>query len=95
MVQSFSFHLGADLQIPTENRRATHNPESAQELSNRSDPFAGLPLQRWAEKMGERIMPAYDLIQEERRKAKIAAKNAPPQPLILPNVPHVLPFTKW
>lgn len=95
VLKSFSFHLGADIQIPTDNRRATHISETAQELASRKDPFAGLPFQRWAEKMGERVMPAYDLIKEERRKVKLAAKNAPVQPFVAPSVPHLLPFTRW
>ena len=38
------------------------------------DPFEGLPLKAWAEKLGERVMPAYELIKEEQAAAKRAAK---------------------
>ena len=38
------------------------------------DFFEGLPLRAWAEKLGERVMPAYELIKEEQAAAKRAAK---------------------
>ena len=94
-MQSFSFHLGADLQIPTDDKRRTHRAETLAAGQPASDPFDGLPLKAWAERMGERIMPAYDLIKDEQRKAKAAAKNTPvPEPSV-PAVPHLLPFTRW
>ena len=95
-LQSFSFHLGADIQVPTDDKRNTHTvdaPVAAQSVSR--DPFEGLPLRAWAERMGERIMPAYELIKEEKRKADLAAKDAPPVEAAMPNIPHLLPFTRW
>ena len=62
------------------------------------DPFDGLPLKAWAEKLGERVMPAYELIKEEQAAAKRAAKVLGKQvkeQLSVPSIPHVLPFTRW
>ena len=93
-LQSFSFHLGADLNVPTDDRRNTHTVDAPREASAK-DPFEGLPLRRWAERMGERIMPAYELIKEEQKKSKLAAKAAPSQEVPVPSIPHLLPFTRW
>lgn len=94
-MQSFSFHLGADLQIPTDDKRKTHQTEALIDGQPTSDPFDGLPLKAWAERMGERIMPAYELIKDEQRKAKASAKGMPaPEPAV-PAIPHLLPFTRW
>ena len=62
------------------------------------DPFDGLPLKAWAEKLGERVMPAYELIKEEQAAAKRAAKalgQKVEQNLAVPRIPHLLPFTRW
>ena len=62
------------------------------------DPFDGLPLKAWAEKLGERVMPAYELIKEEQAAAKRAAKALGTKveaQLSVPSIPHVLPFTRW
>ena len=62
------------------------------------DPFEGLPLRAWAEKLGERVMPAYELIKEEQAGAKLAAKalgKTVDAELSVPSIPHVLPFTRW
>lgn len=62
------------------------------------DPFEGLPLRAWAEKLGERVMPAYELIKEEQAAAKLAAKalgKTVDAELSVPSIPHVLPFTRW
>lgn len=94
-IKSFSFHLGADLQIPTDDKRKTHQVDALIEGQISSDPFDGLPLKAWAERMGERIMPAYELIKDEQRKAKASAQGMPaPEPAV-PAVPHLLPFTRW
>lgn len=93
--QSFSFHLGADLQIPTDDRRKTHQAEVFLNGQSSSDPFDGLPLKAWAERMGERIMPTYELIKDEQRKSKALAKNMPAPGPSVPTVPHLLPFTRW
>lgn len=62
------------------------------------DPFEGLPLRAWAEKLGERVMPAYEVIKEEQAAAKRAAKALGKKvqaELHIPTIPHVLPFTRW
>lgn len=84
------------MHVPTDDRRDTHKAETPAELAEaKSDPFEGLPLRAWAERLGERIMPAYEIIKEEQKKAKLAAKQAPPRELSLPPIPHLLPFTRW
>lgn len=96
VVKSFALHLGADLHVPTDDRRDTPKAETPAELAEaKADPFDGLPLRMWAERLGERIMPAYELVKEEQKKAKAAAKQAPPRELSLPQIPHLLPFTRW
>ena len=49
--------------------------------------------------LGERVMPAYELIKEEARAAKAAGARgssaAAPAELNSPSVPHFLPFTRW
>jgi len=95
IIKSFSFHLGADLQIPTDDRRKTHQAEVFLNGQSSSDPFDGLPLKAWAERMGERIMPTYELIKDEQRKSKALAKNMPAPGPSVPTVPHLLPFTRW
>lgn len=53
-----------------------------------------------AQALGERVMPAYELIKEEARASKAAAARrsgaaaAPPE-LKASSVPHFLPFTRW
>lgn len=54
-VQTFSLHIGADLRIPTVDKRKTHVVEiqprlSPTERAAASDPFAGLPLKAWADR---------------------------------------------
>ena len=59
------------------------------------------PLWLRAQALGERVMPAYELIKEEARASKAAAARssgaaaAPPPELQAPSVPHFLPFTRW
>ena len=96
LLQSFAFHLGADINIPTSTPRIQAMSDAPVEASSTTDPFAGLPLQAWAERLGERVMPAYDLIKEERKRAKAAGRPAaavaaPP----IYSVPHLLPITRW
>lgn len=65
------------------------------------DPFEGLPLKAWAEALGERVMPAYELIKEEQRRAKQTARAvaktaaAQVQEIEVPAIAHILPFTRW
>ena len=94
-MQSFPFHLGANINIPTSEARYKVEAEPLQAEAPRKDnPFAGLPLQAWAERLGERIMPAYELIKEEQKGAKLAAKPAMQAPATY-SVPHLLPITRW
>lgn len=95
VVKSFPFHLGANINVPTSEAR--YQPEAEimpVEAPKKDNPFAGLPLQAWAERLGERIMPAYELIKEEQKKAKLAAKPAVQSPPTV-SVPHLLPITRW
>ena len=100
--QTFSLHIGGVLKVPTVDKRKTHVAEvqpklSATERAAASDPFAGLPLRAWADKLGERVAPAFQAIQEEQRKANLAAAKLKrlDQPLSVSNVPHVFPITRW
>ena len=98
-LQTMHLHIGGDLHIPVRDNRFAHpsREEQQQQEARSSDPFEGLPLRAWAEKLGERVMPAYELIKEEQAAAKIAAKSMGKQvqEVYLPKIPHVLPFTKW
>ena len=65
-MQSFALHIGAELRLPTPNRLDTHtyDPVPAQVQAERAaarDPFEGLPLKAWADRMGERVMPAFEV----------------------------------
>jgi hypothetical protein len=97
-LQTLHLHIGADLQIPVRDCKYTHpSREEQQQAVRSSDPFDGLPLRAWAEKLGERVMPAYELIKEEQEAAKKAARAMGKQvaELHVPQIPHVLPFTRW
>ena len=101
--QTLHLHIGGDLQIPVRSNRFEHPSQRAetrqqqQEAAAARDPFDGLPLRAWAERLGERVMPAYELIKEEHAAAKRAAKalDAKVPELRVPAVPHILPFTRW
>ncbi len=96
--QTLHLHIGADLHIPVRDSKYTHpSREEQQQAAESSDPFDGLPLRAWAEKLGERVMPAYELIKEEQEAAKKAARAMGKQvtEMHVPNIPHVLPFTRW
>lgn len=102
LLQSFNLHIGADLQIPTVDKRKTHVVEvqpqlNAAERAAASDPFAGLPLKAWADRLGERVAPAFQAVQEEQRRSNLAAgrTNKLNQPLAVPQVPHLFPITRW
>ena len=96
ILQSFPFHLGATINVPTSEARyqPQANAMPMAEAPKRDSPFAGLPLQAWAERLGERIMPAYELIKEEQKKSKLAAKPAVETPPTYA-VPHLFPITRW
>lgn len=101
-VQSFSLHIGAELKVPTTDRRRTHVAESVPQLSASqraaaSDPFAGLPLRAWADRVGERVAPAFKAVQEEQRRSNLAAAKTGrnDQPLAVPDVPAYFFITRW
>lgn len=99
-MQAFKLHIGADVYLPiTSSKRSIVKADT--EKANLRDPFDGLPLKAWAEALGERVMPAYELVKEEQRRAKQAARAAAKtatavvQEVQLPAIAHVLPFTRW
>ncbi len=95
--QMFSLHIGGDLQLPTRGLAALGAAPAAAASPKEKDVFDGVPLRAWAEALGERVMPAYELIQEEAKASKAAAKGkgaALPE-VKAPSVPHFLPFTRW
>jgi hypothetical protein len=102
-VQAYKLHIGADIYMPTKSSKAAPVETPAEKACMR-DPFDGLPLKAWAERLGERVMPAYEVIKEEQRQAKLAAVAAKSaiksaasavQDMPVPSVPHFLPFTRW
>ena len=97
--QTLHLHIGADLHVPVASNRYEHPGCAAQQQEEAAgkDPFDGLPLRAWAERLGERIMPAYELIKEEQAAAKRATKahDRRVADLPVPAVPHFLPITKW
>ncbi len=102
LLQTFSLHIGADLKIPTVDKRKTHVAEAQPRLSSTekaaaSDPFAGLPLKAWADRLGERVAPAFQAVQEEQRRSNLASAKMQRlnQPLAVPQVPHLFPITRW
>lgn len=95
--QSFSLHIGGDLHLPT---RKTERPAVTAATSTPvRDPFDGVPLRAWAERLGARVMPAYEAVKAEDARRKAAAKagaaDAAAAPLAAPIVPTFLPFTRW
>ena len=99
LAQTLHLHIGADLHIPVATNRYEPPSRAAQQAEEaaRKDPFEGLPLRAWAERLGERVMPAYEVIKEEQAAAKRAAKamDRKVAELHVPAVPHFLPITKW
>ncbi|KAK9838362.1 hypothetical protein WJX81_007179 [Elliptochloris bilobata] len=97
----FSLHVGGELQLPMRTAAAVKaSPAAAAAASPKErDVFDGVPLRAWAEALGERVMPAYELIKEEARASKTAAarpdRSSAPAELKAPSVPHFLPFTRW
>lgn len=60
------------------------------------DPFEGLPFRAFAEKMGDRIMPALQAARDDKRHTGVNAHHgAETDQFLVPEVPHVLPFTRW
>ncbi len=99
-LQAFKLHIGADFFLPTKSLKKS-GPITPVEKPVHRDPFDGLPLKAWAEALGERVMPAYELIKEEQQRAKQTARAtaksaaAQIQDVEVPAIAHVLPFTRW
>ena len=95
--QAVKFHLGTDLslQMPSD-RMPAGSPEATAlpEPARKSWGFDGVPLQRWADWLGEKAMPALEAVQEDQAQAKRRFRTAAPQ-MVVPTVPHVLPVTRW
>ena len=104
------FH--APLPQPPSTSAAAAAPLSANEVAAAAaaesprlhDPFEGVPLRAWAEKLGERVMPAYEAVkaEEARRKAELLASGGPSSAALLASaaapalsVPSVFPLTRW
>ena len=118
--QSFKLHIGGEITLPTRFQAPSSPPCSstssstsandfaaaaAAEAPRLHDPFEGVPLRAWAERLGERVMPAYEAVkaEEARRKAEaLAAKgnsggaSASFAVVAAPlSVPSVFPLTRW
>ena len=60
------------------------------------DPFEGLPFRAFAERMGDAIMPALEAARDDKRSTAVGNRHSSENAQILvPEVPHVLPFTRW
>ena len=100
-MQSFQLHIGANLPLPTRENQvqlgAPVDPHPLKPAVARKNYFEGLPLRAWAERLGERVMPTVELVQEEHRRAKAAAAKltASAPALAVPSVPAFLPISKW
>ena len=59
-------------------------------------PLQGLPFRAFAERMGTKVMPVMQAAREAERSHKVASRRAAEQAeVVVPLVPHVLPFTRW
>jgi len=96
-LQSYKLHIGGNLSIPSAD--ATAKPQySHQEAEPHRmyDPFEGLPFRMFAEKMGDRIMPALQAARDDKRRSGVNTRHASErEQFAIPEVPHVLPFTRW
>ena len=103
VLQSFKLHIGANLPLPTRAGIVEAQPNSAavpaQTLMAEAvtDYFEGLPLKRWAERLGERVMPTVELVKQEQKRAKAAAAELRSRAgeVAVPVVPSFLPFSRW
>jgi hypothetical protein len=114
--QSFKLHIGGDITLPTRFQAPSPPSASTAAAASMSanevaaaaaaesprlhDPFEGVPLRAWAERLGERVMPAYEAVkaEEARRKAEMLANGGSGQaPLAASplSVPSVFPLTRW
>lgn len=95
-MQSFNLHIGGILTIPSADAKAKPQYINPLEQKNSKDPFEGLPFRAFAERMGERILPAVEAAREQQRLAAIEGRTAAESSqAIVPLVPHFLPFTRW
>lgn len=99
-IKSFKMHIGANLSIPTRNARELPMPEQLPSASQQGvvDPFEGLPFRAFAERMGERMLPALEAARAAEREAKLAGRggaDVAELEAFIPPVPHLLPFTRW
>ena len=81
------------MQMPSD-RLPTGSAAAAAEPA-RSWGFDGVPLQRWADWLGEKAMPALEAAQEDQLQHKRRSRTAAAQQLVVPAIPHVLPATRW
>lgn len=91
-------HIGGNLSIPT--RDARDLPRMDQQAPRTQqvgvDPFEGLPFRGFAERLGLAVMPALEEAKRAERTHKVSARRALEEAeVVVPTVPHVLPFTKW
>ncbi|KAL4432587.1 hypothetical protein ABPG77_000524 [Micractinium sp. CCAP 211/92] len=97
--KSFKMHVGAFISIPT--RDARDLPQMApqpQRMQQQAvvDPFEGLPFRGFAERLGSAVLPSIEAARQAEREAKLAARQAADEAeVVVPEVPHVLPFTRW
>lgn len=77
---SFSDLATYSLEVPFPLVQAQHSDE--------------MPLKDLADSIGGAFGPALDAIAEEQRK-RATQEVAEKQELYVPNVPHILPITKW
>jgi hypothetical protein len=96
-LQSYKLHIGGNLSIPSSN--ATAKPQYTHqeaEPHRMYDPFEGLPFRAFAERMGDRIMPALQAARDDKRRTGVDVNNSyESSQILVPEVPHVLPFTRW
>lgn len=94
-------HVGASINIPCLNNRDLPRPDYGQSqaaaAAAAADPFEGLPFRAMADRLGEAVMPTMQAAREAERAGRRAQRAAIEQGevVIMPTVPHVLPFTRW
>ncbi|KAL4436814.1 hypothetical protein ABPG75_003953 [Micractinium tetrahymenae] len=97
--RSFKMHVGANISIPTRDARdlpqMAPQPQRGQQDAA-VDPFEGLPFRGFAERLGATVLPSIEAAREAERHAKLSARKAAEEAeVVMPPVPHVLPFTRW
>ena len=96
--QSFVLHLGGALTLPSASPEREAAKEEATAAAAPRSYFDGVPLAAWAERIGARVMPAYEAIKEEEARLKKERASGVGRtaraPARLP-VPSFLPFSAW